>query len=149
MSFTSNASLQGPQHLRDVFYRMGFDDRDIVALSGAHSMGRAHTSRSGFDGPWTRAPTAFSNELFRELTENTWSERKWNGPRQFTDPTGELMMLPSDMALVYDPSFKKYVEIYAKDEEQFFKDFARAWKKLQENGVSAFQCAWYWRMLGY
>jgi len=25
----------GADHLRDVFYRMGFDDREIVALSGA------------------------------------------------------------------------------------------------------------------
>ena len=28
-------------HLRmDIFYRMGFDDREIVALSGAHALGR-------------------------------------------------------------------------------------------------------------
>ena len=34
-------------HLRNVFYRMGFDDREIVALSGAHTMGRAFKERSG------------------------------------------------------------------------------------------------------
>ena len=28
------------QGLRDVFYRMGFNDREIVALSGAHALGR-------------------------------------------------------------------------------------------------------------
>lgn len=28
-------------HLRNVFYRMGFDDEGIVALSGAHTLGRA------------------------------------------------------------------------------------------------------------
>jgi len=33
---------QGAQHLRDVFYRMGFDDEAIVALSGAHTLGRCH-----------------------------------------------------------------------------------------------------------
>ena len=27
-------------HLRDVFYRMGFNDQEIVALSGAHTLGR-------------------------------------------------------------------------------------------------------------
>jgi len=27
-------------HLRKVFYRMGFSDEDIVALSGAHTLGR-------------------------------------------------------------------------------------------------------------
>ena len=34
-------------HLRKVFYRMGFNDREIVALSGAHTLGRGHKDRSG------------------------------------------------------------------------------------------------------
>lgn len=29
-------------HLRTIFNRMGFNDREIVALSGAHSLGRCH-----------------------------------------------------------------------------------------------------------
>ena len=33
---------QGAEHLREVFYRMGFNDRDIVALSGGHTLGRCH-----------------------------------------------------------------------------------------------------------
>lgn len=41
---------QGAAHIRKIFYRMGFNDRDIVALCGAHSLGRCHTDRSGFDG---------------------------------------------------------------------------------------------------
>ena len=32
-------------HLRDIFYRMGFNDQEIVALSGAHVLGRCHTDR--------------------------------------------------------------------------------------------------------
>jgi cytochrome c peroxidase len=36
---------------------MGFNDQEIVALSGAHCIGRCHTDRSGFHGPWTKAPT--------------------------------------------------------------------------------------------
>ena len=55
-------ATQGAQHLRDVFYRMGFNDREIVALSGAHTVGRCHLSRSGFDGPWTSTPLKFNNE---------------------------------------------------------------------------------------
>lgn len=45
------------------------------------------------------------------------------------------MMLPSDMALVKDKSFKKYVDIYAKDNDAFFKDFAAVVTKLFELGV--------------
>jgi catalase (peroxidase I) len=36
---------------------MGFDDREIVALIGAHSLGRCHRDRSGFEGPWTNGVT--------------------------------------------------------------------------------------------
>lgn len=35
-------------HLRNVFYRMGLSDQEIVVLSGAHTLGRAYPSRSGF-----------------------------------------------------------------------------------------------------
>lgn len=122
-------------HVRDIFYRMGFNDREIVALAGAHALGRCHTDRSGFDGPWTNAPTMFSNEYFRELIENTWTVRKWNGPKQYEDSSKSLMMLEADMALIRDTEFRKYVEMYAKDEELFFADFAAAWKKLIELGV--------------
>jgi cytochrome c peroxidase len=45
------------------------------------------------------------------------------------------MMLPSDIALIADPEFKKWVEVYAKDEDRFFKDFASAFSKLLELGV--------------
>lgn len=52
------------------------------------------------------------------------------------DPSGKLMMLPSDLALIEDTSFKKYVEIYAKDEKRFFADFTKAFQKLEELGTS-------------
>jgi len=45
------------------------------------------------------------------------------------------MMLPSDMALLEDKAFRPYVELYAKDEEAFFKDFSAAFAKLTELGV--------------
>ena len=130
-------AAQGAQHVRDIFYRMGFNDQEIVALSGAHSLGRCHTDRSGFEGPWTFAPTTFSNEYFRLLLEEKWQLRRWNGPKQYEDvKTKSLMMLPSDMALVEDPQFKKHVVLYAKDGETFAKDFAKAFSKLLELGVS-------------
>jgi cytochrome c peroxidase len=45
------------------------------------------------------------------------------------------MMLPTDVALVSDKSFKQWVEKYAKDETLFFKDFSAVIKKLFELGV--------------
>jgi hypothetical protein len=52
-------------HIRQVFGRMGFSDQEMVALIGAHALGRCHTDASGYTGPWTRAETTFSNEFFR------------------------------------------------------------------------------------
>lgn len=63
---------KGADHVRAVFYRQGFNDQEIVALLGAHALGRCHTSRSGYDGPWTRAPTMFSNDYYRLLLEERW-----------------------------------------------------------------------------
>lgn len=124
------------KHIRDIFYRMGFDDREIVALVGAHALGRAHTDRSGFDGPWDFSPTVFTNELFRLLVEEKWQPRKWDGPLQYTDKsTQSLMMMPADMALVKDKAFKKHVDRYAKDSDVFFKEFADVYVKLLELGV--------------
>ena len=43
--FPQDDTPQG--HLRAVFGRMGFTDQEIVALSGAHTLGRAYKERSG------------------------------------------------------------------------------------------------------
>ncbi|CAF1004015.1 unnamed protein product [Didymodactylos carnosus] len=128
-------AAQGAAHIRDIFCRMGFNDREIVALIGAHSFGRCHRDRSGFDGPWTRAPTTFSNEFYRVLLEDKWTVRKWSGPVQYENATKDLMMLPADMALLTDSEFRKYVELYVKDDEAFRKDFAKAFAHLLELGV--------------
>jgi cytochrome c peroxidase len=69
-------------HLRTVFYRMGFDDREIVALSGAHALGRCHPTASGYDGPWTPTPTTFNNAYFTLLLNLKWTPKTWDGPYQ-------------------------------------------------------------------
>lgn len=130
-----DASKKAP-HLREVFKkRMGFDDAQIVALSGAHVLGRCHTNRSGYEGPWTFSPVTFSSEYFRLMLSEKWVEKKWQGPKQYVDAkTGTLMMLPSDLALIEDPSLRPHVELYAKDQGRFFQDFAAAFQRLQELG---------------
>ena len=56
-----------------------------------------------------------------------------------SDPTGKLMMLPSDLVLIQDEAFKVYVDLYAKDQKLFFKDFAVAFQKLEELGCENLQ----------
>jgi len=131
---------KGAQHIRDIFYRMGFDDQGIVALGGAHAVGRCHTDRSGFWGPWTRAEATFSNELFRLLFEEEWTEKKthngeeWKGPLQFENKEGDLMMLATDLALRDDAKFRVHSERYMKDSALFFADFAKYYQQLNELG---------------
>ncbi|KAL9267458.1 L-ascorbate peroxidase 3-like protein [Drosera capensis] len=112
---------QGAPHLRDIFYRMGLSDKDIVALSGGHTLGRAHPERSGFDGAWTNEPLKFDNSYFVELLKGE---------------SEGLLQLPTDKALLEDPAFRPFVELYAKDEEAFFKDYAASHKKLSELGFT-------------
>mmetsp|Transcript_24523 Transcript_24523/g.79227 ORF Transcript_24523/g.79227 Transcript_24523/m.79227 type:complete len:162 (+) Transcript_24523:594-1079(+) len=131
------------KHIRSVFDRMGFDDQEIVALCGAHTLGRCHANNSGYHGPWTYSPAMFSSEYFRNLLEKEWTQKTtfygkpWTGNPQYEDATRELVMLPSDIALLRDPAFRKWVELYAADEPRFFNDFARAFAKLMNLGVVA------------
>jgi len=84
----------GQDHLRNIFYRMGFNDQEIVALSGAHNLGRCHGDRSGFEGPWVPQPTKFSNTYFKLLLNQTWTPKvNKQGIKQFRDTEDELMML--------------------------------------------------------
>nr|AEH76922.1 peroxisomal ascorbate peroxidase [Aeluropus littoralis] len=112
---------KGAPHLRDIFYRMGLTDKDIVALSGGHTLGKAHPERSGFEGAWTKEPLKFDNSYFLELLKGE---------------SEGLLQLPTDKALLTDPEFRHYVELYAKDEDAFFKDYAESHKKLSELGFT-------------
>lgn len=122
-------------HLRKVFYRMGFTDQDIVALSGAHTLGRSNPNRSGFgkketvytkDGPgtpggssWTPEWLKFDNSYYKEI-------------KRQTDP--ELLVLETDDVLFRDEGFRPFAEKYANDQDAFFKDYVQAHLKLSELG---------------
>lgn len=128
----------GPaEHLRDIFYRMGFNDQEIVALSGAHTLGRAKISRSGFGkeatkytakGPGTPGGSSWTKNWL------TWDETYFkNLLSAEKDP--ELLELETDSVLVKDPKFRPFVEKYAQDPKAFNADYAAAHKKLSELGA--------------
>eukprot|EP00439_Symbiodinium_sp_Y106_P029073 s2045_g3.t1 len=141
------------QHLRNVFTKkMGFTDQEIVALSGAHTIGRAFKERSGAcpfgygeqaaskytkgdcivrkDGSkgvgmvggasWTKNWLTFDNSYFKDY--------------KLSYEDDSLLWFKTDEALHTDPEFKKYFDLYAKDQDAFFRDYAQAHKKLSELG---------------
>ncbi|KAI0125534.1 peroxiredoxin [Xylariales sp. AK1849] len=140
-------AAQGSDHLRHIFYRMSFNDQEIVALSGAHNLGRCHSDRSGFEGKWVNNPTRFSNQYFKLLLVHDWKKKRLeNGMEQFVyideeeelgegEKPEELMMLPTDIALLSDPSFRPWVEKYAEDKDLFFNHFSKVFARLLELGI--------------
>lgn len=69
----------------------------------------------------------------QDLLHKQWQEEtNSKGKKQFR--CGSAMMLPSDMALLKDPSLKRYVLEFAEDENLWFSEFGKAWIRLQEAG---------------
>ncbi|KAL7437321.1 hypothetical protein ACHAXM_005712 [Skeletonema potamos] len=125
---------KGTDHLREIFHPKGFSDTEIVALSGAHTVGKCHADRSGFDGKWTEDHLTFNNSYFTEMLAKEYADETTakGCPQKAHKATGTIMLI-SDLALLEAP-YRETVELYAKDQEAFFKDFTAAWVKLQENG---------------
>jgi len=100
----------------------------------------ANTYTSGFEGPWTTTPTQWSNEFFRLLKQRSWEKIKGPGDRwqwQISGASGDeagIMRLTSDVALLHDDGFVKYVDEFASDVSALEKAFAAAWLKLTTDG---------------
>ncbi|SCW03188.1 LAFE_0G04940g1_1 [Lachancea fermentati] len=128
-------AAQDANYVRTFYQRMNFDDREVVALLGAHALGKTHLKNSGFEGPWGAANNVFSNEFYVNLLNEHWKlETNEAGNKQYNSDKG-YMMLPTDYALVQDPKYLKLVKEYANDQDAFFRDFSKAFTKLIENGI--------------
>ena len=105
------------------------------------------TITSGLEVTWTPTPTAWDNSfletLFRyewELIESPAGAKQWRpkdgaGANTAPDPedgslTRTPMMLTTDLALRFDPTYEKIARRFLEHPEEFADAFARAWYKL-------------------
>jgi len=114
-----------------------------------------HTSRgigrdtvtSGIEGAWTANPTKWDNGYFDMLFKHDWWLQKspagawqWEPvnikeedmPVDVEDPSirRKPIMTDADMALKFDPEYRKIAERFRDDQAYFEEVFARAWFKL-------------------
>ena len=149
------SSTDAAAHLRAVFHRMGFSDQEIVALSGAHTLGRAFHDRSGVvperagAGNGTRFTSSPDAVVRRDGHAGVGMPggRSWTTQwlsfdnayfKRFANDAATndaLLWLPTDQALFDDPDFRPFFQLYALDNERFKQDYAVAHVKLSELGA--------------
>ena len=103
--------------LRAHFAAAGFSAREMVALSGAHTLGS-----KGF-GP----PLAFDSAYYSTLLARPWADADATAEAR---AMAEHIGLQSDKALADDAPSVPLVRRYASDRAAWFDDFAAAYVKM-------------------
>lgn len=99
----------GHSHIFDVMVtKLNFSERQTAALMGAHVLGQATRSISGYEGSWVRNNARFSNQYFQDLIGRPW-DRELQPPfqgqsRNQWDGRDGTMMLSTDIELAFDTS---------------------------------------------
>ncbi|VVB12703.1 unnamed protein product [Arabis nemorensis] len=132
-----------------IFQKNGFTLREMVALSGAHTVGFSHckefSNRIFGPRPDPELDARFAGvlkDLCKDYTRNKTmaafldpvTPGKFDN-MYFKNLKRGLGLLASDHILFKDISTRPIVEIYANDQKVFFDDFARAMEKLGTVGV--------------
>lgn len=112
---TDNITAQG---MKEWFTSRGFNSQELVALSGAHTIG----IRTFGD------PLGFDNSYFRVLVAMPWLDSSV----KMYDRIGKT----SDRVLMDDPETRFWVQQYAEDQGKFFVDFSEAYQKLSCLGAT-------------
>lgn len=116
------------------------ENMDYPWLGQCGSGKGADTVTSGIEGPWTTTPTKWSNEFFRVLRDHSWEKHFGPGGKiQWRIPgakgaLAEVMRLTSDVAFLYDDSYKALVDKFSSDPQALDAAFDAAWYKLTHRG---------------
>lgn len=87
------------------FGAFGMTPTEVVAILGAHALGRCQAVNSGFEGGWTQHQSSFSNEYFRLYVSKPWNQAAagsdiWLGAGNAPGgPGAEIIMLRADIQL--------------------------------------------------
>ncbi|KAJ3153079.1 hypothetical protein HDU86_005377 [Geranomyces michiganensis] len=120
---------------RDNMQVMGFTPAHYVAL-GARLRSPSQQARLGLgDKTYTTHVDVLGNEYFKILLQNHWVPTgavSKTGAKQYkADGYGEpRFVTDADLALIWDPELRPFVEKFAKDEQGFKTVFAEAWDAL-------------------
>ena len=119
-------------------------------LGWKNKCGKGHsedTVTSGLEGAWTQAPTRWTSLYLQNLLNFEWAQtRSPAGAIQWV-PTDESLhkavpdahvkgkfnapvMTTADLALKFDPEYKKIAERFLANPDEYQKAFAKAWYKL-------------------
>ena len=119
-------------------------------LGWKNSCGKGHsedTVTSGLEGAWTQAPTRWTSLYFSNLLQFEWKQSRSPAGAIIWVPTDESLhkvvpdahvkgkfnppvMNTADMALKFDPAYRKIAERFLADPEEYRLAFAKAWFKL-------------------
>lgn len=101
--------------LLSYFKRLGFNLKEMIALTGAHTVGKAHGKF------FTHDPYSFNNSYFKYLLG-------------LLKPKEDNILLESDLEQLSNQESYRLIQRYATDEEIFFEDFKKAFEKLLSFG---------------
>eukprot|EP00756_Hemistasia_phaeocysticola_P051253 Hpha_TRINITY_DN26425_c0_g1::TRINITY_DN26425_c0_g1_i1::g.34040::m.34040 len=120
-------------------YKVGLNDKTIVALMGLHAMGEMHKNVVGEDGVWVPNKSDLSNSYFKELLVREWEPLPKN-PMVFKDsksPKSNVRALHADVQLLRDPMFRAWCERFAEDEELWRDTVTQGMRDMSENGFGS------------
>ncbi|WP_390594968.1 catalase/peroxidase HPI [Simiduia litorea] len=128
----------------------GAEGLESQGLGWKNKCGKGHsedTVTSGLEGAWTQAPTQWTTLYLQNLLNFDWKQTRSPGGAIQWVPTDESLhksvpdahvkgkfnapvMTTADLALKFDPEYKKIAQRFLANPDEYQMAFAKAWYKL-------------------